>query len=75
MLSKKHIDRMFIRQELTEDQARRADEIDKAAHEFALLIRNNIPLVNTTVEEALLEVKKAAMLARVAIATEDKDVY
>lgn len=75
MLSKKHIDKMFIRQELTKEQAHRADEIEKAAHELALLIQDNVKVVNSTVEEAILQVKKAAMLARVAIATEDKNPY
>jgi hypothetical protein len=75
MLSKKHIDKMFIRQELTDEQAQRADEIEAKAHELALLIQKNVKVVSNTVEEAILEAKKAAMLARVAIATEDKNPY
>ena len=74
MITKKHIDRMFIRQELDKEQARRADEIDRKAHELALLIQKSIR-PNKTVEEALIQVKTAAMLARVAIATENKDSY
>ena len=75
MLSKKHIDRMFIRQELTEKQIARAEEIEKKAHELALLIQKNCGRPNKTMEEAILHLKKAAMLARCAIAQEDREDY
>ena len=72
MLTKKQIDKMFIRQELTEDQEQRAEEIERAAHALAILIKENVNILNCTVEEAILHAKKAAMLARVAIAAEDR---
>lgn len=74
MITKKHIDRMFIRQELDKDQERRAKDIEEKAHELALLIQKNIR-PSKTVMEALIQVKTAAMLARVAIATENEDSY
>ena len=72
MITKNHIDKMFIRQELDKGQDARALEIEKKAHELALLIQQTIR-TNKTVEEAIIHVKTAAMLARVAIATENKD--
>ena len=63
---------MFIRQELDRSQDERALEIEKKAHELALLIQKSIR-PNKTVEEAIIHVKTAAMLARVAIATEHKN--
>lgn len=68
MLSKKQIDRMFLRQNLTEEQTKRAKEIEQKAHELALLIQNNCGRPNKTMEEAILYVKQSSMLARCCIA-------
>lgn len=75
MLTKIHIDKMFIRQELTEDQIKRADEIEAKAHELALLIQKNCGRPNNVMEESILYIKQAAMLARCCIAQEDRKNY
>ena len=75
MLSKKNIDRMFIRQELSKDQKRRAEEIEKKAHELALFIKDNCGRPNKTMDEAILHLKQATMLARCCIAQEDREDY
>jgi hypothetical protein len=75
MLTKIHIDKMFIRQELTDEQARRADEIEQKAHELALLIQKNCGRPNNMMEESILHLKQAAMLARCCIAQEDRHDY
>jgi hypothetical protein len=74
MLSKKHIDKMFIRKELSERDEKVASEIEKRAHELALYILNELQ-VNNTVEEAILHLKKASMLCRMRIATQDREDY
>lgn len=75
MLTKLHIDKMFIRQELTDDQAKRAEDIEAKAHELALLIQKNCGRPNSIMEESILYLKQAAMLARCCIAQEDRERY
>jgi hypothetical protein len=75
MLTKKHIDKMFIRQEMSPDQIRRAEEIESKAHELALLIQSNCGHPNKIMEEAMLSLKKSIMLARCCIAQEDREDY
>ena len=74
MLSKKHVDKMFIRKELSEEQEKLAAEIEKKAHELAVYILKELR-VNNTVEEAILHLKKASMLCRMRIATSDRVDY
>ena len=66
---------MFIRQKLSEEQKKRAEEIESKAHELALLIQKNTNGVTKTMEQAIMRAKEAAMIARVAIATEDREDY
>jgi hypothetical protein len=75
MLSKENIDRMFLRKKLSSDQIRRSEEIEKKAHELALLVKENCGRPNKTMEEAILYIKKAAMLSRCSIAQEDREDY
>jgi hypothetical protein len=75
MLTKIHIDKMFIRQELSKEQSIRADEIESKAHELALLIQKNCGRPNNMMEEAILHLKQSAMLARCCIAQEDRHDY
>jgi hypothetical protein len=75
MLTKKHIDKMFIRQKLSETQSIRAEAIEEKAHELALFIQQNCGHPNKTMEEAILHLKQAAMLARCCIAQEDREDY
>jgi hypothetical protein len=75
MLTKKHIHKMFIRQEMSDEQNKKAEAIEAQAHQLALLIKDCCKHPNKIMEEAILHLKQAAMLARCCIAQEDREDY
>lgn len=74
MITYRRLEKMFVRQELSEGKGQISDEVEKKCYELARFILDNVR-PNNALEEAMLHLKKASMMTRVAIAMEDDDTF